>query len=119
MEVDAVHVRDRDLLGAEDHVLWRYAASQSRTFVIINRGDFLRLAGRDIAHQGLIIVPGAARREEQLDCVVTAIEWARGANDNISRFANNFVEVSLTGDLTYEHVTLLTSSPLDEQKYLC
>ena len=118
-EVDAVHVRDRDLLGSEDHVLWRYANVQSRTFVTINRGDFYRLAARDIAHPGLLVIPGAARRDEQLDCVMTAVDWARGVNDNILPFANRFIEVSLMGDLTIEELTLLTGMKIEEQKYLC
>src|SRR5262249_44139002 len=104
-EVDTIHVRDRDLLGSEDHVLWRYAAVESRTFVTINRGDFYRLAANDIGHPGLIVIPGGALRDEQLDCVLTAIEWARTANDNLNPLANRLIEVSLTGDLTYEELT--------------
>ena len=118
-EVDTIHVRDRDLLGSEDHVLWRYASTQSRTFVTINRGDFCRLAVNEIGHPGLIVIPGGAKRDEQLDCVLEAVEWARTANDNVSPFANRLIEVSLTGDLTYEEMTLLTGSPIIEQKYIC
>ncbi len=117
--MNTVHVRDRDLLGTEDHVLWRYAASQSRTFVTINRGDFYRLASRDIGHPGLLIIPGGSRRDEQLDCVMTAVSWARGANDNINPFANRMIEVTLTGDLTVEDLTLLTGPAIEDQKYIC
>lgn len=118
-EVDTIHVRDRDLLGSEDHVLWRYASVEARTFVTINQGDFCRLASNEIGHPGLIVVPGGAKRDEQLDCVLAAVEWARTANDNLNPFANRLVEVSLIGEVAYEELTLLTGSPIGTQKYLC
>jgi len=35
-EVDAVHVRDRNLLRAADHELWKFAMDEARTIVTIN-----------------------------------------------------------------------------------
>jgi predicted nuclease of predicted toxin-antitoxin system len=43
-QVDAVHIRDRNLLGAADHEIWRFAQQEARTIVTINGRDFRRLA---------------------------------------------------------------------------
>ena len=39
-QVDAVHIRDRGLLGASDHELWKFAKQEARTIVTINGKDF-------------------------------------------------------------------------------
>jgi predicted nuclease of predicted toxin-antitoxin system len=43
-DVDAIHVRDRGLLGAADHEIWRFARQEVRTIVTINGKDFRKLA---------------------------------------------------------------------------
>ena len=35
-DVDAVHVRDRGLLGAPDHELWKLAVAETRTIIDSN-----------------------------------------------------------------------------------
>lgn len=51
-DVDAVLVRDRGLLGAPDHELWKLAVAETRTIVTINAKDFRKLAQRSQAHPG-------------------------------------------------------------------
>jgi predicted nuclease of predicted toxin-antitoxin system len=117
-EVDAIHVRDRDLLQAEDHVLWRYAGAEARAIVTINKSHFIRLAKNSIVHPGVVAIPSGGNRDEQFNYIMTAAMWAQSANYPGSAFANRFVEVSVTLELNIEDMTMASGATL-EQKYLC
>jgi predicted nuclease of predicted toxin-antitoxin system len=51
-DVDAVHVRDRGLLGAADHEIWKFARQEVRTIVTINGRDFRKLAKKKSGSSG-------------------------------------------------------------------
>lgn len=90
--VDAIHLRDRKLLGRADHDVWRYAVGESRTVVTTNGADFRKLAAAEALHPGLVVIPSGGRRDEQLEYVVSAVEWVGTANAGVG-FMNRYVEV--------------------------
>jgi predicted nuclease of predicted toxin-antitoxin system len=51
--IDAVSVRDLQLLGADDEVHLRHATNLGRV-VVTSDSDFLRLAASGIEHAGII-----------------------------------------------------------------
>jgi len=80
---DVVHVRDRGWLSEADHVLWRHAVDDGRTFVTINARDFRRLAATEQIHAGLITFPSGEPPSSQLAHIrrgVVAAEAAGGVN---------------------------------------
>ena len=78
--VDTVHVRNRGMLGVDDHVLWEYASSEGRTVVTINKAHFVRLARLSVLHPGLVIIPSGGNRDEQFEYLITSITWATTSN---------------------------------------
>jgi predicted nuclease of predicted toxin-antitoxin system len=69
-QVDAVHVRDRGLLGAPDHILWKLAVEESRTIITINGKDFRRLAERTELHPGVVVIPSGGNANSQLNFIM-------------------------------------------------
>jgi predicted nuclease of predicted toxin-antitoxin system len=118
-EIDTVHVRDRDMLQTDDHVIWQYAMAETRTLVTINKAHFMRLAKNSILHPGVIAIPNGGSRDEQYDYIMTAVAWASTSNHPSSAFMNRFVEVSVTRDIQCDEVTLLTDAIPLKPKYLC
>lgn len=116
--VDAVHVRNRGMLGVDDHVLWTYATAKSRTVVTINKAHFVRLAKLAVAHPGVLLIPSGGNRDEQFEYVMTPVIWAANTNYPVSAFANRCIEVSVTLDLMIEEVTMATQIGVQEQKLL-
>ena len=106
LRVDAVHIRDRGLLGAADHELWRFANQETRTIVTINGRDFLRLARQSQAHSGIIVIPSGGSADAQLTFIMSAVNWVTTANSP-GGFSNRYLEVGEAGDITVAEVTLL------------
>ena len=90
--VDAEHLRNRNMLQAPDHVIWRLAAEEQRTIVTINGRDFRRLAAGSKSHHGIIVVPSGRNADGQFDLIMAAVNWANQSNSG-SGFANRYVEV--------------------------
>lgn len=97
-EVDAVHVRDRGLLGAADHELWRLALDETRTIVTINGRDFRRLAQRTQQHPGIVVIPSGGTADAQLGFIMAAVTWVTSANTAVG-FSNRYLEVGETGQI--------------------
>jgi predicted nuclease of predicted toxin-antitoxin system len=76
--IDAVAVRDRGLLGADDHQVLEYAFNEERILVTANVGDFERFALESEVHAGIVFIGnGDLLRHEQIEIVkeaVTAIQ---------------------------------------------
>jgi predicted nuclease of predicted toxin-antitoxin system len=108
--VDTIHVRDRGLLGVEDHAIWARAILEARTVVTINLVDFRRFALRAETHPGILAIPSGGSRDEQMNYVMTAVKWALTNNGNASAFTNHCVEVSVTGDIQFEEISLTSSN---------
>ena len=96
--IDAVHVRDRGLLGAPDHELWKLALDETRTIVTINGKDFRRLALRTEAHPGIVVIPSGGSPAAQFDFIMSAVRWVTSAN-TASGFTNRYLEIGEDGEI--------------------
>jgi predicted nuclease of predicted toxin-antitoxin system len=84
--VDAVHVRDRGLLGALDHRVLEAAFAEDRVLVTSNVDDFVMLARAGEVHSGIVLIEeGSLLREEQLQVVRQAIAILKGERDLVNR----------------------------------
>ena len=108
--IDTIHVRDRGLLGAGDHVIWARAMEQVRTVVTIDLDDFICFALREKTHPGILAIPSGGSREEQLNYVMTAVTLASASGPTARLFTNQCVEVSPTGDVRFEELTIFDSN---------
>jgi predicted nuclease of predicted toxin-antitoxin system len=84
--VDAVHVRDRGLLGALDHTVLEAAFAEDRVLVTSNVDDFVKLARARELHPGIVLIEdGGLFRAEQLQVVRKAIAALGGQRDLVNR----------------------------------
>ena len=97
-DVDAVHVRDRGLLGAPDHELWKLAMAETRTIVTINAKDFRKLAQQSRAHPGIVVIPSGGSPDAQFNFIMSAVRWVSTANSTTG-FANRYLEVDENGEI--------------------
>jgi predicted nuclease of predicted toxin-antitoxin system len=84
-------MRDLGMRGAPDHIVWRRAVAESRVLVTINARDFVKLAGREEIHGGLIPLLSGSPPETQLALILAAIarleaegeinQWAKVGED--------------------------------------
>jgi len=102
---DVWHVRDRGLSGAPDHVVWRRAIDDARVLVTINERDFVKLAGREELHGGLVTLPFGTTRDEQFALIVRAIA-AFDAQDGAGSI-NAWLRVGLDGAAEIVELPLL------------
>jgi predicted nuclease of predicted toxin-antitoxin system len=103
-DIDAVHVRDRGLLGAADHEIWKFARQEVRTVVTINGRDFRRLARNSEDHPGVIVVPSGGSPEAQFKFIMAAVMWVTSANAP-EGFSNRYLEIGERGDIILAEVT--------------
>jgi predicted nuclease of predicted toxin-antitoxin system len=97
-DVDAVHVRDRGLLSAPDHTLWKLALDETRTIVTINGKDFRKLAQRTQPHPGVVVIPSGGSADAQLNFIMSAVKWVASTNSS-GGFANRYLEVNEKGEI--------------------
>jgi predicted nuclease of predicted toxin-antitoxin system len=97
--VDALPIRNRGLLKAKDHVLWKRAQDEGRAFVTINVNDFRTLAENTPLHAGLIFIPCGGGRKEQLEYVMAAIKGVKGGHAILPPSLTNKV-VTVAEDLS-------------------
>jgi predicted nuclease of predicted toxin-antitoxin system len=99
--LDAVHVRDRGLLEAEDHTVLERAYGEDRILVTCNVDDFLMLAHARELHPGVILVEdGDLLRDEQLQVVRRAVVVLRGEPDLVNRV----LRIWLDGTTAFEEI---------------
>jgi predicted nuclease of predicted toxin-antitoxin system len=104
LNIDVYHIRDRSLLGAMDHELWKRAKDEIRTVVTSNGEDFRDLCARDETHPGVLVIPGGKTRAEQTASVMRAVKWAAGRNAILSSFRDQFVTVGNDNSIEAEVV---------------
>jgi predicted nuclease of predicted toxin-antitoxin system len=109
-DVDAVHVRDRGLLGAADHELWKLAIDEARAIVTINGRDFRKLAQRTQQHPGIVVIPSGGTPDAQLSFIMSAVKWVMSTNSPIG-FSNRYLEVDETGEIILAEVLYGLESP--------
>ena len=102
-DVDAEHIRNRGMLQAPDHVIWRLAADERRTIVTINGRDFRRLALATDRHHGIVVIPSGRNPDGQFDLIMTAVSWANRSNSGFG-FANRYVEIGDDGRIAIAEI---------------
>ncbi|MDP8999568.1 MAG: DUF5615 family PIN-like protein [Myxococcota bacterium] len=99
--VDAVHVRDRGLLGALDRRVLDAAFAEDRVLVTSNVDDFVTLARAREVHSGIVLIEdGGLLREEQLQVVRKAIAVLQGERDLV----NGVLRIWLDGHVIFEEI---------------
>lgn len=85
--IDAIHVRDRGMIGARDDVVLRYASSEDRIVATCNVYDFEKYAQRQGIHAGIILICLQCRdRQDQLEMIADAvIKIQKDGEDMINR----------------------------------
>jgi len=102
--VDAIHVRDRGLLRATDHEIWKFAKQEARTIVTINGRDFRKLAKQSREHPGVVVIPSGGSRDAQLEFVMSAVTWVTSTNSP-DGFSNRYLEIGDEGEIILAEVT--------------
>jgi predicted nuclease of predicted toxin-antitoxin system len=103
-EVDAIHVRDRGLLGASDHEIWKFAKQEERTIVTINGKDFRKLAKDSQEHPGIVVIPSGGSPDAQLEFIISAVRWVTSTNSS-DGFSNRYLEIGDNGEIILAEVT--------------
>ena len=99
--LDAVHVRERGLLGDPDHVVMSRAMAEDRIVVTSNVADFEKLAHASEVHPGLVLVEdGQLARAEQLQVLRAAVRLLEGERDLVNRA----LRVWLDGNHVFEEI---------------
>src|SRR5262249_2154890 len=97
--VDAIGVRDRGLLEAEDHVVLKKALAEERILVTKNVGDFEKLACAYAIHAGIVFLEdGDMDRDEQLRVIRLVVNHLKEETD----FVNRILRVATDGAMTFE-----------------
>jgi predicted nuclease of predicted toxin-antitoxin system len=100
-EVDAIHVRDRGLLGASDHEIWKFAKQEARTIVTINGKDFRKDCQE---HPGIVVIPSGGSPDAQLEFIMSAVTWVTSTNSS-DGFSNRYLEIGDRGEIILAEVT--------------
>jgi predicted nuclease of predicted toxin-antitoxin system len=107
LDVDAVHVRDRGLLGAADHEIWKFARQEVRTVVTINGRDFRKLAKHSMDHPGVVVIPSGGSPDAQLEFIMSAVTWVTTSTNSPDGFSNRYLEVGDKGEIILAEITWL------------
>ena len=103
--MDTIHVRDRGMLGAPDHEVWRYGQTDKRTICTINFNHFMKLArGEFGGHHGVLAIASGANPAGQFDMVTAAINWMKSASNDGSGFLNRYLEIDEDGEVVLAEV---------------
>lgn len=65
---DAIHVRERGLLGQPDHVILEHAFAEDRILITANVKDFQKLARAREIHPGIILVLDGQLSRDRIGC---------------------------------------------------
>ena len=104
--VDAVHIRERGMLGATDHAVLEKAFEEERVLVTMNVADFEKLAAARELHAGIVLVtPGGLSRPEQLAILQRTIE--RIASEDM---VNRALRAQVDGELVVEELPRSSTS---------
>jgi predicted nuclease of predicted toxin-antitoxin system len=93
--LDAVHVRERGLLGQPDHAILEHAFAEDRILITANVKDFQKLARAREIHPGIILVlDGQLSRDEQLVVVRRAVAAVDTELQDGRDMVNRVLEIS-------------------------
>lgn len=100
--VDAVHLRDRGLLGASDVEVLQRAFDEDRILVTANVKDFQRLARAQELHPGIVLfLYGALSRNEQLALMRKAMAEIAEELSEERGMVNRVLEIEANGEANF------------------
>lgn len=103
--MDTVHVRDRGMLSAPDHVVWRHAQDEQRTLCTVNANDFRKLAnGESGDHHGVLALAGGMNPIGQMDLTMAALNWVKSGTNTGAGFLNRYLEVAENGEIVFAEI---------------
>ncbi len=101
--IDAVAVRDRGLLSADDRSILEYAFNQDRILVTANVGDFEKFARACEVHAGIIFIcEGDLLRDEQIAIVKEAVAAIYTELEAGRDMVNRVLYISVDGTKQFE-----------------
>jgi predicted nuclease of predicted toxin-antitoxin system len=103
LELDAIHIRDRGLLGISDESVLEFASKEDRILVTANVKDFEKLAKEEEIHAGMIFLLNAGlNKHQQIELVVSAIEVIRSMIQTEEYMINKVLYILLDGTFQIE-----------------
>jgi len=107
MVIDAVAVRDRNLLNTPDHEILEYAFQEDRILVTANVKDFEKFANARELHAGIVLIcDGALLRAEQIEVVNTAVVAIMAEIEAGKDMINRVLYVETDGSLKFEDLPM-------------
>jgi predicted nuclease of predicted toxin-antitoxin system len=101
--LDAVSVRDRNLLNTPDYEILEYAFQEDRILVTANVRDFERFANIREVHAGIILIcDGTLLRREQIEVVNIACSAIIAEIEAGRDMTNRVLYVETDGSLKFE-----------------
>jgi predicted nuclease of predicted toxin-antitoxin system len=101
--LDAVSVRDRNLLNTPDYEILEYAFQEDRILVTANVRDFERFANIREVHAGIILIcDGTLLRREQIEVVNIACSAIIAEIEAGRDMINRVLYVETDGSLKFE-----------------
>lgn len=105
--LDAIHVRERNLLGQPDPVILQRAYDEDRILVTANVKDFQRLARARELHPGIVLfLAGSLSRDEQLALMHKAIAALEQELQEERDMVNRVLEIDANGTCNFYDLPL-------------
>ena len=107
MLVDAVAVRDRNLLNKPDYEILEYAFQEERILITANVRDFERFANIREVHAGIVLIcDGTLLRTEQMEVVNVAVVAILGELKAGRDMINRVLYVEADRSLKFENLPI-------------
>lgn len=103
--VDAISVRDRGLLGADDRQVLEYAFNNDRIIVTANIADFERFASAYEVHGGIVFFQeGDLLRREQIELIEMVVKAIKMELEAGRDMINRVLYISIEGTTRFENL---------------
>lgn len=107
MLVDAVAVRDRNLLNTPDYEILEYAFQEERILITANIKDFERFASLCEVHAGIILIcDGSLLRAEQMEVINIAVVAILAEVEAGRDMINRVLYVEIDRSLKFENLPI-------------
>ena len=106
-KLDAIHLRDRGLLGVSDAVVLQRAYDEDRILVTANVKDFQRLARVREIHPGIVLfLDGALSRNDQLALMRKVVVEITQEGLEEQDMVNRVLEIEANGECFFYDLSL-------------
>jgi predicted nuclease of predicted toxin-antitoxin system len=109
--IEAVSIRDRNLINAKDHRVFEYAFENDFIIITANVGDFEKFAGTAEVHAGIVFIcDGELKRDEQI-AIVRQVAIALVREMNAGRdMINRVLYAEIDGSFRFEPMPITLQS---------